>query len=383
MRFQSLSVVMLCVVPSAVVAQTTWFVDDDCVPPTNGSSAAPFCTIGEGMWAARNGEIVLVRPGTYAGGWNADLNFDGWAGTVRCDGGPSDCTIDCGGTATDPHRAFIFESGESATSVVQGFTITGGHAGPTTMGWNGGAILIQNNSNPTIKHCTFHDNFAWYGGAIVIQSNSNPTIQDCTFRDNYAGAGGGALTTLDSSPIVRNCSFVNNSTGVQSWGGAIAIRLFVEGAINNTLIDGCLITQNDAQEGGGIYTSNYWGGVSPTIQNCTIVNNWTSFTGGGITAEGRPTIRNCVIANNTTDGHGGGIFGDNGNRTITDCRITDNYAGVSGGGLFFSDGKTTSGLTMINTLVAGNRSSAGAIGGMVRVIVAGRSDDYQELHFLG
>ncbi|RLG23089.1 hypothetical protein DRN85_10025, partial [Methanosarcinales archaeon] len=95
----------------------------------------------------RPGDIVVAANGVYTGQGNRDLDFHGKLITVRSEFGPANCTIDCGGSANNPHRAFVFSGmapalgdvvydealgsvvvpgAENNSSIVDGFTIING-----------------------------------------------------------------------------------------------------------------------------------------------------------------------------------------------------------------------------------------------------------------
>jgi beta propeller repeat protein len=156
-------------------------------------------TIQAAIDAATAGDIVVVADGTHTGEGNRDLDFKGKAITVRSQNGPTDCIIDCQGTQPEPHRAFRFHSGETALSIVEGFTITKGYAG------FGGAIENEN-ASPTIKNCIFANNTAdMYGGAIE-NYYSSPNLTNCVFTANAAGVFGGGIDCYGASnPAVTNC----------------------------------------------------------------------------------------------------------------------------------------------------------------------------------
>jgi hypothetical protein len=140
-RFHILTVVSLVTVtfglPSAVRAQTTWYVDDDAPgdpgpgdptisdPLEDGSADHPFDAIQEGIDAAVDGDTVLVLDGTYTGEGNRNLDFAGRLITVRSENGPENCIIDC----EQAGRGFKFRTGETADAVVDGLTITNGNVG--------------------------------------------------------------------------------------------------------------------------------------------------------------------------------------------------------------------------------------------------------------
>ena len=66
----SLVMVLVLVASGPASAQTTWHVDDDCIPPGTGAELDPFCTIQEGVDAASDADTVLVAPGIYTGDGN-------------------------------------------------------------------------------------------------------------------------------------------------------------------------------------------------------------------------------------------------------------------------------------------------------------------------
>lgn len=80
-------------------------------------------TIQRGLdLAGTSGWTVLVANGTYSGPGNRELNFNGKAIHLKSAGGTANCFIDCGTAG----RAFHFRSGESADSIIEGFTIING-----------------------------------------------------------------------------------------------------------------------------------------------------------------------------------------------------------------------------------------------------------------
>jgi hypothetical protein len=186
---------------------TPLYVPDDCP------------TIQGAVDAAGNGQLIIVRPGTYTGVGNRDIDFKGKAITVMSENGPETCILDCQGSKDLPHRAFYFDGGETSASVVEGLTIVNGYCV-----W-GGAIACYNGSDPTIRNCIFQNNSAIYYGGAVYNSKSNPTIIACSFRDNSAGdlqgktGRGGALHNLGSSPKIISSVFTSNTAG--DAGGAV------------------------------------------------------------------------------------------------------------------------------------------------------------------
>lgn len=146
---------------------------------------------------------------------------------------------------------------------------------------------------------------------------------------------------------------------------------------NSAIVDGFIITgANDnrvATEteglGGGIYNAGNGGICSPTIRNCVIVNNRAVF-GAGIFNSGylggnaNPVISNCVIAFNTATTGGGGIdnFGLAGNASpsITNTIFYENTAAERAGAMYCWGGNTgNANPTVINSVFVNNHAADG------------------------
>jgi len=127
------------------------YVDDATGDDLNSgtSPASPLKTIQAGIDAAVEGTMVLVVPGTYSGASNINLDFAGkniWLlNSLYQVPTASNPLIDC----LSSGRAFYFHSGETRNSLVRRINITNGYLSDL----NGGSILIENSSNPTIRDC--------------------------------------------------------------------------------------------------------------------------------------------------------------------------------------------------------------------------------------
>ena len=230
------------------------------------SGHGPKATIQAGIDATVTGwgYTVLVADGIYTGVDNKELDLGGKAITVRSKNGAARCIIDCQGIG----RGFWFHFGETAASVVHGFTITNGRTGGIWPEDPGGGILCYAGS-PTISNCVISGNFSRLGGGIYCSINTSPIIANCTIRDNSASYGGGGLASYYGSPAISNCAITGNSADYT---------------------------------GGGIFCSY----SSATITSCTVSANSANNSGGGITCahESDTTIANCILWGNVAaDGH--------------------------------------------------------------------------------
>ncbi len=279
----------------------------------DGGTCGPKVTIQAGIQAAIDGDVVEIADGTYTGEGNKDLDFHGKAIIVRSENGPNNCDIDCEGDG----RGFYFYSGETAESVVDGFTITNGYVG------NGAGIYCTNNSSPTISNCMITGNTAeTFGGGIACHDGS-PIISNCTISENLSLNDGGGIHChgVVRGMSITNCTISNNVA--LSDGGGLRCNQTGYHPINNPQVTNCRITDNSASIGAGI-TCVY---SALKLTNCTIANNTASSLGGGIWCYfySNPRIANCILWGNTPDQvH---PHGDGDNPRLRFCDIEGGWEG--------------------------------------------------------
>lgn len=96
-------------------------------------------------------------------------------------------------------RAFRFHSNESPLSRLVGVTIVNGESAD-----DGGAILCEQGASPQIIDCLVHSCTAiGRGGAIALMDSSGAIIQGCTITGNEADSGGGIYLSVSSESKVE------------------------------------------------------------------------------------------------------------------------------------------------------------------------------------
>lgn len=256
-----------------------------------------FPTIQDAIYAiAWDGDTIELMPGTYTGPGNRDVENLGKSLTIRSQGGdPASVTIDCQGSAGEPHR-FLHVQGHNFEFLIEGLTITGGHTGSSRIP-GGGALLIVSGSTAHIERCVFEDNhtaMSWdnAGGAVYIDNGCNPTFTDCEFRQNSGFFGGAVAVNHSSNATFTGCSFIENTGG---RGGAIWG--------NCTTKISCLLVANTAEQGGAIWGNGY----NPDVSiSCTYALN-AAPTGGAIYAQtgyGSPVQLTSTIVAYSSQGVG-------------------------------------------------------------------------------
>ena len=159
---------------------------------TVADSGADYTSIQAAIDAANNGDEIIVSPGTYL----ENINFNGKAITLRsASGDPADTIIDGGGSDT----VVTCDSGETSTTVLDGFTITNGSAT-----YAGG---IENDfSSPTVSNCTFSGNTTNdEGGGMLNYDNSSPTVTNCILSGNSALQGSEIENDSSSITVSHSC----------------------------------------------------------------------------------------------------------------------------------------------------------------------------------
>ncbi|MDR3222168.1 MAG: hypothetical protein LBT66_00330 [Methanobrevibacter sp.] len=176
------------------------------------------------------------------------------------------------------------------------------------------------------------------GGGVYISGN-NAIISNCNITENIANNGGGVYFGEPNSNVtVTGCNILSNIATY--GGGGVSLR---NGGVSNSNI-----ISNIANDGGGV--SITYGNVIA----CNITNNKNNGIGGGINIFSG-SVSACNINNNIANTGGGVYFNNNGN--VTSCNITGNTANRNAGGLYKSSNGNISYNRIFNNNAALNGSN--------------------------
>ncbi|HZX89057.1 MAG TPA: choice-of-anchor Q domain-containing protein [Rudaea sp.] len=287
-------------------------------------------------------------------------------------------------------------------TVVDGFTISGGHAADDASNDSGGGLYCNgtfgHTCNPTLSNLVFTANTANYGGAMFANGYSgecNPSLSDVRFVDNSASFDGGAIYSWGgasgvSNMILANAWFENNSAG--GYGGAAILDGATGGTNLTSVSDATFVDNHATQNGGAISTwSDPPGNVSPVLTRVTFVTNTAHF-GGAIANMAFHGISNVelndvtLVANSSSSG--GAIYsgierGGTSNSTIRGATFSANAGGLNGGAIYaFVDGSTGSG-TAVSGLVLTNATftnNTAFYGSVVRTAASGTAAATESLN---
>jgi len=239
------------------------------------------------------------------------------------------------------------------------------------------------------------DVYGSFAGTETLLSERNITCGPNSYLSGYIGT---AANTDNSYKVMRNTTGIDSTTMLNGFvisgaydertatltvglGGGILNVGSGPGNYCNPTFMNCIIRDNEAEFGAGIFNDAYNGGQAmPVIVNCIIENNHATGGGGGIdnfgllNGQAFPTIINTVIANNTADDAAGAMYcwgGSNGiaGAGMYNVTIANNTVTSGNGGGFVIDnsnsgagGGGTSGLanvSLINCILWGNTANIG------------------------
>lgn len=409
-----------------VAAGDVWFVSPSAAGSDDGTGwQDAFPHLVTALAVAQPGDRIWVAAGTYTPdpvGADRDLSFELRAGVHVYGGFAGDETDiadrdvdlhetilsgdllgnDGGTTACGPSPDFSGDADNSyhvvrvvdvgSDTVLDGFTITGGHADGVGLDRNGAGILIDS-SSVQVRRCRVVRNRAADGtvaplenggdGGGIFSINGSPTIRETTICSNRAGealgdtvgigrgghGGGIALVASDGARLL-GCSILENHAG----DGAQWIDLPTDGGSGGgvridtslgVLLRDCSITSNVSGRGGSANdgdtgTPGTGGGLSVTdsevlLVACTVADNRTQGSpgvigggtgdGGGLDLRSSTAIvEDCEFLGNATgdaannddsigSGNGGGIRAVDGPELrLVRCTFEENRTGKGGRG---------------------------------------------------
>jgi len=320
-------------------AATVWFVRDSAPPGGNGLSfASAFTSLDTALAASTGGDEIRVAAGRYVpgspGGRASSFVlkpgvslYGGFVGnddafnsrdpltypTVLSGDRAGDDEPGWENRSDNCYRVLIADDPViSASTVLDGFVITGGQADGAAL--SGGGFLVLN-CEPTVRACTFIENLAGSptqsgaGGAVSIEGTGAarvPRFESCRFERNQGSAGGAVRVTGEGADIrLVRCDFVSN---VGQVGGAVSVEA-------PAYIVSCRFFSNGAVlgKGGAVRAA---GGAQVWIVNSVLDSNTASEEGGAL------SIECCTAAR------------------VINCTVVGNYAGIRAGGVRLGTGAT-------------------------------------------
>lgn len=184
----------------------------------------------------------------------------------------------------------------SSFNLKNGVAFYGGFVGSETSLATRTATSIKNNATILSGVLT--------GANSIHIIKCDASIGNATILDGFTITGGRSTNTTVSedtygagiynigSPTIKNCSFLDNiATNI---GGAIYNK-----SSANPVIVNCTFTRNSARNGGAIYSANLSSSNMINITNCFFSSN-TGVSGSAIYNQGSTNLTNCAFWNNSS-----------------------------------------------------------------------------------
>ncbi len=374
----------------------TWYVSAAAAPGGDGTSwdcafqdlqdALSMASAGQEIWVAegvyvpgdaRNSSFVLKDEVAIYGGFpvngnpgEQDRDYEAYPTILSGEIGTPDST-------DNVLSVVVGTAGLTTATVLDGFIIEDGHSNNFPNRRYGGGLFLSVTGNdvlcePTIRNCTFRNNFADTGAAICVRINgsasSSPTFENCNIYNNMGTFGHSAWLGNNCFATFEGCNFDNNSgrtglnvnTGYSNFNNCTftnnsansnGAALWVRGSVT---ISNCTFEGNNANDGSLRLQSD-----NITVTNCTFTNNSASGGGGAIFALAcSPLIEDCVFSQNNSSGSGGAVFNQDASPRFLNCKFIGNAAQNGGAVLNNGNGNRVARPTMINCLFDANTASS-------------------------
>lgn len=358
-----LFVVATPVLSVSAQAGTIYYVNSATGDDSNlGTSwGAAFATLQQALATATSGAEIWVAAGTYTpttcpGTCNDSERqqtfqlesgvaiYGGFAGTPGSEGNfnartpnPATNRTVLSGEIGDPGNSdnsyhVVTGDGTNPTTILDGFTITGGNADPNVPAQGSdprlaGGGMTNTSGSPTLRNIIFENNSARLvgGGLYNVGAGSDIRLTNVIFRNNQttfpafslgAGMYNNGNGNPPGAPVLLNVLFTGNRTPTSSGthqGGALFTRDSTVTITNTTIVT------NTAREGSGIYILN----GSVNIRNSVIWGN----TPANSQVRGTPTsYSHSLVQGRDLTGIGTGNL-DGTDPSITTSNLFVDFAG--------------------------------------------------------
>ncbi len=166
------------------------------------------------------------------------------------------------GDNSDNSYHVVYANQVDQNSILDGFTITAGHANGIYPENRGGGVFIRG-SNLRFENLVILQNSASDYGGGIFSVDGSPSFKYIEFSNNSSDTNGGGLFNYHCNTTMDNITFIGNSAlghagGMYDYNGMLSLTNFA-------------FTNNSADVGGGgilIYLSNvtitqgsFWGGA--------------------------------------------------------------------------------------------------------------------------
>lgn len=211
------------------------------------------------------------------------------------------------------------------------------------------------------------DGFTVTGGNLEMSGppkNGSKVTDPASILSSGDAMSGAGVLIFKSAPTIQNCIISNNSAGKGGGMYIMSATEFPSMNIDKASVKNCTFINNNAMMRGGGLAIDL--GSEPIIEACKFLNNSCDAKGGGVYIDWvcpNPIFVNCLFAENMASRAGAiGVDGSS-SPYLINCTITNNSSNDVGAGLYTgsynADGTDSNEPTLINCIVSGNRADWG------------------------
>lgn len=293
-------------------------------------------TTSTGSNSDRTNTFLLVKDVKMYGGFagtETTINSRNFASNVTTLSGD----IGAIGVINDNSYHVVLAAGEMGDAVFSGFTVSEGFSA------SGGSLLVNGVYVPL-----------QIGGGIMMRS-ANLLIEDVIIANNSTAWGGGAACYSSTGEPMINVTFrrVNFLNNTASYAGALYITYA------NVQLEDVAGSLNSASSNAGMMLVSSSANVN--CKESSFNNNSASGNGGAVSVDNSSTatFSNCEFLQNTANIGGGCIVNGTGSAIFKNS-IIKGCISTFGAATALQGSALTSKISLINTLIAGNKATNSA-----------------------
>jgi CSLREA domain-containing protein len=207
--------------------------------------------------------------------------------------------------------------------------------------WNDGSVIL---SSVALKGNRATGIPGGFGLGAGIYNAGTLELSNVSFSSNIAGGrdgsfGGGVYNV--GTATLTSVSFTSNRTN--GCGGGVYNA-------NQAVVIDASFSRNRASNAGGAFFNDV---ASATLSRVTMSANRATQIGGGLFNYGNVDLTNATITGNRA-ANGGGVFSSYGQVSLTNVTVNANRAAYAGG-LYHHPVTAQASMTLVNTIIAGNK----------------------------
>ncbi|MES2647624.1 MAG: MopE-related protein [Bacteroidota bacterium] len=213
--------------------------------------------------------------------------------------------------------------------------------------------------SPTMANRNWMENLTTLTGYYGYSSTSGLQVTHVVISSGEVGTAelNGFVITGGDGLRSDALTEVNGHVLLWSEGAGLAI------SSSSPTISNCTFIQNNAVRGGAVSATL----STPTFNNCTFGKNSSTSNGVFVSGGGamflnnsNATVNNCIFSENLSNEHGGGLYSLNSSEILNGCIFSGNSTAINGGAIYHKGEGPYSNPEIANSIFSGNVAQNGS-----------------------